>query len=363
MPGYIYLVYVSLGDFNAYKIGRCVQDPHNHIYRLKSYPKSSKICLSLAVDSDSVNQIEKECIDAFMKKFSLVHGKEYFEGNESEMILAITNILNSYYSKGTHEFQSEYVSEDNIPINECKRCHFATSQPSMLKRHLLRKYQCHPEFSDISCQDLLDELNKQIQDKKTFKCRFCESWFSSRPSRCVHEKSHKDPSKIAEELVKMKHALQTLTKPQDQNGSNNIQINNFLKENDEYILNDRPFIHQCVQRMDKGLVELAEKIHFDPNRPENNNLRITNKKQPYIQYFNGNKWMHGKKDKVLNEVIDKSYGIMQDHFEDHEDEIRTTSGALYRNIKEWMERMSEKDKKTVVPLLDDLYLLIVNGGV
>jgi len=37
------------------------------------------------------------------------------------------------------------------------------------------------------------------------------------------------------------------------------------------------------------------------------------------------------------EVIDKSYGIMEDHFDHHEDEIRTTPGALYKHIEDWME--------------------------
>jgi hypothetical protein len=53
-----------------------------------------------------------------------------------------------------------------------------------------------------------------------------------------------------------------------------IQINSFGQENTEYI--DDKAILQCIDRVYKSIPALLQKIHFDPQHPENHNIKITN---------------------------------------------------------------------------------------
>jgi hypothetical protein len=143
------------------------------------------------------------------------------------------------------------------------------------------------------------------------------------------------------------------------NSNTSVNINAFGKEALDHLTED--FMDQCVRRRDKGLIELIEKIHFD--RPENKNLRITNLKLPFIQCHDGQRWMYDRKDRILNKLVDHGHELMQDHLDDHEDRIRDrTSETMFDCICKWMSKIQGRDKKTLEPVLTDIYLLILNSS-
>ena len=72
-----------------------------------------------------------------------------------------------------------------------------------------------------------------------------------------------------------------------------ININAFGNENLEYI--DDKAITECISRVYKSIPSLLEKIHFDPEHPENHNIKITNKKLPYASVMGNNKKWKTKK--------------------------------------------------------------------
>jgi hypothetical protein len=250
----------------------------------------------------------------------------------------------------------------------CNRCHYTTDVVSSFKRHLTRKTPCKATFSNKEPSTILKEFQEKRENEKTYKCKFCDKTFKYRQSRYLHQKQH-DSENIVSQVTQ--RVMATLGKPFVVNNitnnthieaNNNIQLNAFGKENLDHIT--KPFLDQCVKRRDKGLLELVHKMHFDENAPENSNIKITNKKMPFIQYHNGNKWMLEKKDKVLNEVIDKSHWMMQEHFDDHEHEYRETrylSENMINYVREWLEKVSDKERDIYSELLTDVYLLIYNA--
>ena len=50
--------------------------------------------------------------------------------------------------------------------------------------------------------------------------------------------------------------------------------------------------------------ESIKKIHFNPNRPENNNIYITNLKDPYCNVFTGEQFTTLQKHEFLPDLID-----------------------------------------------------------
>lgn len=245
----------------------------------------------------------------------------------------------------------------------CKRCHFQGKTPCLLIRHLERKKNCEAIYSSESCKTLIDEVEQMIRSRKLFTCHICGDGFACRQSRYLHTKRLHKQTSTKDNI--QPNAIQNTTNIVNEIViiNNNFHINAFLKEEETHIINDRRFLTQCVRRRDKGLIELVEKIHFDKEKPDNNNLKWTNKKVPLIQYHNGYKWMFGKKDKIVDEVIDQSYTIMNNHFEDHEQEVlNNLSDTMCNCIRDWMSKMDDKDTKVVQAVIEDIYLVLLNGG-
>ena len=261
---------------------------------------------------------------------------------------------------------------------KCERCHYETIYLSTLKKHLSRKKPCQPLYCTRSCEELLSDYTRVNKHTGAYKCTFCDKVFGTRQGKynhqqvCIVKQELQDNicqglvDKIKESVIQsMKDRPVTIINNNttiNNTANNTIHINAFGKENLDHI--PKSFLDQCVKRRDKGLLELVQKIHFDERVKENHNLKITNKKMPFIHMHNGNKWMLEKKDKVLNQVIDKSHGMMQNHFEDYEDEYKETrylSENMLNYVREWLEKVSDKDRQVYDSLLTDVYLLIYNA--
>jgi hypothetical protein len=155
------------------------------------------------------------------------------------------------------------------------------------------------------------------------------------------------------------NATTTVNNNSINNNNNSVTINAFGSESLAHITPE--FIDRCVRRTNKGIVELIEKIHFDPDTPGNSNVRATNVKLPLVKYNDGARWKWARKDNLLDAIVDRGHGMMQDHFDDNEDDIRDMSDAMFDHIRKWMDCMQEKDKRTWENVITDIYVLILNA--
>ena len=57
-------------------------------------------------------------------------------------------------------------------------------------------------------------------------------------------------------------------------------------------------------------------LHFDVDHPENHNVKITNKKEPYALVWNDPIWELRKKKSVVKDLVDKGY-MMIDNTHDN----------------------------------------------
>ena len=57
--------------------------------------------------------------------------------------------------------------------------------------------------------------------------------------------------------------------------------------------------------------ESNKKIHFNPTKPENHNIYISNLKNNYVMIYNGNKWLIRDRDDSIQDIIDKNEGIIE----------------------------------------------------
>ena len=98
MP-YVYLVQCSYFKDDVFKIGGSKKIETD---RLKSYGKGTKILAMIVVNGD-YHEVENQLKFSFNSKFTLVHGREYFQGNEDEIKLEFLKIVYNYQLNNSHK--------------------------------------------------------------------------------------------------------------------------------------------------------------------------------------------------------------------------------------------------------------------
>ena len=139
--------------------------------------------------------------------------------------------------------------------------------------------------------------------------------------------------------------------------SNNIIINNYGDEDISYIKGND--LTKCVKNMPPGVLKLIEKIHFNPKHPENTNLRITNKKEQFIQVRRKNKWLLEDKCETINNLLTDKYQLLEEHLSQLDKSLLTKKDL--RIIDRF--RTNYEDNVTYVKdLLKKIELLILNNS-
>ena len=138
----------------------------------------------------------------------------------------------------------------------------------------------------------------------------------------------------------------------------NIHINNYGSENTGYLKKD--YLNNLLQGAFTAIPKLIEKIHFNPNHPENHNIKITNKKEPYIKVRKNDKWeLHDKKE-TLETLVDDKYYILENHYSGVEEEKDVSI-----HTKEVMEKFRDKfneDKELHKDLQKKSEMVILNNS-
>lgn len=136
-----------------------------------------------------------------------------------------------------------------------------------------------------------------------------------------------------------------------------IHINAFGKENMDYITNE--FMGECVKKIYNSVPSLIQKIHFDPDHPENHNVKITNKKLPHASVMSEDQqWKLVNKQEAIEDMIDKGYNMIDEKF--REDPSLYTEERR-RNYRKYQDNYDNEDKDTRKRLKNDVEYVILNG--
>jgi hypothetical protein len=226
--------------------------------------------------------------------------------------------------------------------HECPRCGYETNDLHNLRRHLDNKTICLPSKSDIS----IDEIKANLKTfNKVHQCSHCDKSFSHTSSLCRHVKdthpSIEANTSIHNETNAHSHnTTNTNTTNTNTNNTNNhsfnttnntnshnnttinnpiININVFGKEDLEHILNDPEFIVRCLEkRLTSGIPDLIEKMSFNPEVPENHNVKHEKKHyQPKVKVYTENGWESQFRDEVVLNLVKKGTDIIIDNANEH----------------------------------------------
>ena len=200
---------------------------------------------------------------------------------------------------------------------KCKRCNKVFTHLGNYNTHVMRIYPCEesPENSAI-----------KNNDESEFKCRFCDKIFSRKDVCTRHEKSNckiKKNININQDIHNQTivNNFQTINNVNTINNfqqninynPSEINIHPFGKEDTSFLTNT--IMKNILKNPDNGIPQLIRLIHFNPNIPQNQNVRLKNKKEPYLNVFNGQNWELRDKDDTIQDLIISKKEIADDYMD------------------------------------------------
>jgi len=293
---------------------------------------------------------------------------------------------------------------------ECQRCGYNTTLKGNIKHHLNRKNICKPVLSYISIYDMksIYDLNlneKNPNDSKMnpiesilnpneskyelnkFICDYCCKFYSTNSNLykhlkiCKEKKKSNEQNKITllekekEELLKTVEKLliecsnksnnstinsNNSNNTNSNNTNNTIIINNYGDEDTKYITKEF-IVNLLANKPFKAIPEMIKHTHFNKEHPENQNIKITNKKEPYVKIMKDNKWEYQDRKNTITDLIDKQHIKITD--EKVEKKIKKNCNTTQKNnIERCNDLYVNEDEDYLKRLYNESELVVINNS-
>ena len=295
-------------------------------------------------------------------------------------------------------------------LYNCPRCGYNTIRRSHMTNHLKRKNICKPLLDDISIEQICflydfdististqnTTISPQFSTISTQKttishnlenveniCNFCNKKLSRIDSLTRHlkicKKKPEETNKLClleTELKEVKEKLDKTTtmittnnntninKILNNNSNNtqniNIHINNLGEENIKHI--DYKYYNNILKGIYGAVPKLVEKIHFDNEHPENQNIKLTNKKEPYIKIRKNNKWKLADRKTEVLDLIDSKCFLLREKYEKLLKKNHNLTEEQQDKIDSFIEKYDEDNTVLLDDLLNKTELMLLNNS-
>jgi len=261
------------------------------------------------------------------------------------------------YPKNDDEIINDDSDEDNI--NKCEYCKKILSSYKNLWRHLKTCKEKEKDDNNDNMIELVKLLNEQLKEQKK---QMNEQMKEQKEQIKEEKKQMKEERQILNNQIKEQNSqIKELIKKAGITNSNiNIQQNIKLLSygnTDMSHLTDKDYM-KCLNHSNFCVPYLIEQIHFDPQKPENHNIYISNIKNNYVMLYNGNKWILKDRDEAITNLIDDKDVILEQKLEEW-----IKKGNEYPKIMNKFKRYIEKkdNNKVLNKIKDEIKLVLFNN--
>lgn len=302
---------------------------------------------------------------------------------------------------------------------QCPRCGYTNNIKTKYINHLKRKNICQPLLTDSDLEDEytkynLKNFNNNINNNinsdpnpitvipkteikhQVFICNICKKQYkysqslSRHKNKCISTLSEDKDKNTMMELVnvlnnrlseahkelylrdkqlkkkeneidkKDKHLDKLISKTGFSANIVNIQ-NNFkllgYRKTDISHLTENDFV-TCMSHKNLCIPHLIKKIHFNPAKPENHNIYISNIKNNYVMLYDGIKWNLRNRDETIINLIDDKESIVEQKLEEW-----VENGKGYPNIMKQFNKYLEKRENDEVlnTIKEEIKLILFNN--
>lgn len=282
---------------------------------------------------------------------------------------------------------------------KCKKCNKVFHHYGNYNYHVMRIFPCDvkkelvnynkktkkeiiaEENSYNNDDSIIEEITANTEENEEVSeliCMYCKKTFSRKDVCKRHEKyncknkkifeKERENKKLINELKKTKQTIinnfQTVNNYQ-QNIQNNIQqnfngftseipINPFGKEDISFLTHG--IMKNILKNPDNGIAQLIRLIHFNPEIPQNQNVRLKNKKEPYLNVFNGKNWELRDKDDTIQDLIISKKEIADDYFENL---LTQQDVSIIQKQDNIINALTQKKYETYTEAIDDYLNTII----
>lgn len=254
----------------------------------------------------------------------------------------------------------------------CECCDYKTNLTANLKKHLASKKHALVNLKSTKSQPSVIPLTTT----PNYECKYCKQEFKFRQSMYRHIKYSctKNTDEDLKELVRLlNHRIETQDKQiETQNkkieklmgkleihssfNTTNIQNNITLlayRETDVSHLTDDDY-RGCIKKVNHCVKTLIDKVHFNPLKPENRNIYISNMKDKYIMIYDGNNWNLANKKEELDRLYEEKEMMLEEWLETNPDPILKDKFIRYLNNKESDDCLNQ--------IKEEIKLMLYNKG-
>ena len=228
------------------------------------------------------------------------------------------------------------VSHTIAPVAEmlkCKYCEQCYRHKSSLSKHI--KYSC-TKNKDEDLTELVRLLNKRIEQQER-----------------SMENQKQELTKTIETQSKQIEKLMGKLEINGSFNTTNNTINHFTllpyRETDISHLTDQDYRY-CIKRVNHCVKSMIEKVHFNPSKPENMNIYISNIKDRYIMLYDGQNWNVANKKDELDRLYEEKEMMLEEWLDSNPDEELKQKFMKYLDNKdndECLNRIKEEIKMMI----------------
>jgi hypothetical protein len=295
----------------------------------------------------------------------------------------------------------------------CELCNYTTKLKGDYNRHLkTKKHDNNVKQKEILEKELTlmttndhkmttndhkmttndHKISENLPKKLDFICDYCNKKFSTHPHKRRHElhyckdnpnlierllnekdkqiiKIEKDKNKEIEKLEKRVDKLTDkignttihnhTNNIQNNNNNNNIKINSYGNEDLSHITD--MFKTNLLCNGPYGAIpKMIEAIHFNKDKPENNNIKLPNLNKKILKVKQGDSWNYKQKDIILYDLIDSKYLMLDEHFNliVNGDKLSKYKKDIYKKFR---SKYDGGDSTLINNIKEDCEIVIMNN--
>ncbi len=233
------------------------------------------------------------------------------------------------------------ISQQKVNIFDCEYCNKVFTTKQSMYRHI--KYTCK-QNKDEDLKELVRLMNEKMLEQN----KRIESM-----EQALYQKD-KQIEKRDKQINKLSNKLQI-------NNIQNIQQNNIhfhlnsYKNTDLSFLDENDF-YECLKKYKNCVVKAIEKIHLNPEYPQNMNLYISNIKENYIMMYDDDKWVLRDRNKELIKIYEDKEEILDEWV----DSNKRFKPELLEMFNRYLE-MKDDDENLLKELMKDIKMMIYNN--
>ena len=272
----------------------------------------------------------------------------------------------------------------------CDCCNYSTDIKVNFNKHITSKKHklvesksvVSPSKSKVSPEPVQSIPIVNNVENESFSCKYCGQKYKHKQSVTKHIKYSctKNKTEDLTELVRLLNLqleqqknefetkLQNQTKQIEKlmdkleinnytnsnnttiNVTNNINLLNYKDTDTSHLTNND--YKKCLEQASRCVLKLIEKVHFNPDKPENMNIYISNMKNNYMMMYKENKWNLVKKEE-MDSVYNHKEDLIIEWFNLNKDPDLLKYFERFMDLKE--------DKPTADAVQEEYKLLLFNN--